>query len=598
MKRFLTLLFIVCMLFSICGCSTEYELYTLLPNEFLLGESVSDSGEIITPESQYNDTAQLTVEDINAMNNGDTQMVFSDDGYLTFLNGKYYENKVEDQEDAVESIKGIAALIGLGKGSDFFCEYGARDPNGYCIYTFKQRYGEQTIQYGTLRVIVDPDGYTAGFACSFTPNIGRAEEVEWIPQETAEQIVLNTYEGKELTVYSEYTEKVAVTVDEVVYSAYVVYTNNFIKSAVTAGMPYLEHYVSYDGRLLNTLSTATVASDTLDERALNYFEGMETSSYTGTVTLCDGSTKQVTVPIAYSPQDNMYYLMDAERKIAVADYASFVYQGFVNFSSSSTGKDWDNNHLIAYSNYMEVYDFFANLGIDSVDGTGVPILICCDWVDQNGVPYNNACNMGIINGFNVFGASDANTFTEAIDVCAHEYTHGITGYSMGGSVYLNNTGAINEAYSDILGNIVEMSLGRTYDTSQWLVGEMSGAALRSMSDPHASNPAQPVSLSDPNFYPLIPDEYMNDYDYVQNHDNGGVHINNSLLSQMAYKLFAAGMSYEEQAWLWITSIELMTPLSEYEEVYAALMMSMEMNGIDEKYEQILTDAFREAQLIG
>ena len=87
MKRFLTLLFIVCMLFSICGCSTEYELYTLLPNEFLLGESVSDSGEIITPESQYNDTAQLTVEDINAMNNGDTQMVFSDDGYLTFLNG-------------------------------------------------------------------------------------------------------------------------------------------------------------------------------------------------------------------------------------------------------------------------------------------------------------------------------------------------------------------------------------------------------------------------------------------------------------------------------------------------------------------------------
>ena len=81
-------------------------------------------------------------------------------------------------------------------------------------------------------------------------------------------------------------------------------------------------------------------------------------------------------------------------------------------------------------------------------------------------------------------------------------------------------------------------------------------------------------------------------------DLGGVHINSSLLSGVAYKICAAGMSLADAASLWATTIELITPLSEYEEVYAALLMSLEINGFDEGYQQVVTDAFNDAELLG
>lgn len=588
-RSMVSLLLLVMLLLTSCA-PAAYNTYDLTPNEYLMGEDGSQTG-VYTPDGS---TVQLTVEDIQAMNGGNAYMLFDSDGYLNFLNGRYYNGKVANQEDAVASIQGIAKLLGLGAGSEFYCLFGERDKNNYTYYTFQQRYGESTVQYASLRIAVDPEGYPCGLACSFEPNLGIVEEVEWITPEQAVEAANNVWEQLQLTIYPEYTRKVSITISEMQFNCYAVYAANPVNDAVLAGQPYWEILVTHSGEYIATRSTSYIANTTIDEKAYEYFEGKTPITWTGTVAHHDGTTETITVPVAYSESEGLYYLMDVERKIAVADYAAMEFTRHVDFLTSYDGTTWNNKTLWAYYNYIRVYDYFAERGYRSSDGTGVPILVLDNYVDQNGNPVDNACSIGIINGFACFATSRINNYGEAVDVCCHEFTHGFTSYSMGGMEYLNETGAINEAFSDIFGNIVEMSLGATWDQDAWLIGEMSGRTDRCMSNPNIYY--QPVSKSDPYFCPPIPDDKLTDWDYIGKNDMGGVHINNSLLGQMAYKLFAAGMSMDDQMWVWMTCCELMTPRSGYREVYGALMMSLEINGLSQ-YGEVMTDAFLAAELI-
>ncbi len=598
--------FVLCVLLlaaALSGCfPKEYESYTLLPNEFLLGETLSEGGELIYGGGD-SENRQLTAQDISDMNDGDCYMVFNDEGYLTFLKGTYYDGVITDHENAIESLWGIQELLGISKGSEFYSTYGQKDSKGYTYYTYQQRYGGYTVTAATLRIIVDPNGHTAGLACSFTPNLGIAEEVEWISAQQAEDVIRATY--PKANIYPEYTTQVSVTIEDRQIYAWAVYSDHMWISG-EATLPYLEHLVSYDGYYIDSAAVSVPTNSTqrdqanayVDERANALFEGMTPDTYTGTVTRIDGTVQSITVPTAYDPKADMYYLMDVERKIAAADYYSFDYQANVVLQSSPDNSGWENDHLLAYNNYIQAYDFYANLGIYSTDGTGTPILVLCDYADRERNPVDNACSMGIKQGFACFGASAAmedHSYSEALDVCVHEFTHGVTGYSMGGNVYMNATGAINEAYSDIMGNIAEMSLDATYDKERWLIGEMSGYAMRCMSDPNAGR--QPSSVSDPYYQPPIPKDKLNDREYVEENDKGGVHINNSLLSQVAYKLWKAGMHFDEQAKLWLATMEYVTPLAEYREIYGCLLMAFDIYQVDKQYYDVVTDAFLDAGLI-
>ena len=144
---------------------------------------------------------QLTIEDIQAMNGDSTVVdIYSNKGYLSFLLGKFYDKPVRNAEDGVESIKGLASLLGLGKGCEFFAVYSERDDDGYMYYTYQQRYGGNTLLYSTLRVVVDPDGYTAGLSCSFVPNLGIVEDQGGITAAEAENIVRSA-QGASLRYY-------------------------------------------------------------------------------------------------------------------------------------------------------------------------------------------------------------------------------------------------------------------------------------------------------------------------------------------------------------------------------------------------------------
>ena len=186
--------------------------------------------------------------------------------------------------------------------------------------------------------------------------------------------------------------------------------------------------------------------------------------------------------------------------------------------SSNANAGWLADGVSAAYNLSLVYDYYENHhhrnAIDGQGGTMISIV-------RVGSNYNNA----FWNGQAMF-FGDAVPFAGALDVVAHELTHGVTQHTAN-LVYKNQSGALNEAMSDIFGEMVEAaSKGGQPD---WLLGSPPlQKPFRDMKDPH-----NPNTIGAP--YPA----HMNEY--VQtSQDNGGVHINSSIINH-AYYLIAAGL---------------------------------------------------------
>jgi len=113
-----------------------------------------------------------------------------------------------------------------------------------------------------------------------------------------------------------------------------------------------------------------------------------------------------------------------------------------------------------------------------------------------------------------------------LDVVAHEFTHGVTQYSSS-LVYQGESGALNEAMSDIMAAAVERSYGSS-ESNTLKVGEtvwtpgITGDSMRYMDDPARNY--------DRDWYPSR---------YIGNSDSGGVHWNSGI-ANLAFSLMVKG----------------------------------------------------------
>ncbi|MBI3796284.1 MAG: M4 family metallopeptidase [Deltaproteobacteria bacterium] len=146
----------------------------------------------------------------------------------------------------------------------------------------------------------------------------------------------------------------------------------------------------------------------------------------------------------------------------------------------------------------------------------------CPSADQ--CPYQNAYWDG---EQMVYGAG----FPAADDVDAHELTHAVT-QSSANLLYYKQSGALNESFSDIFGETVDLTNSGGTDTAavRWLIGEdIPGiGAIRNMMNPPAYG--NPGKVSDPQFQcsAVI--------------DRGGVHTNSGVPNH-AYALMVDGGTY-------------------------------------------------------
>lgn len=176
----------------------------------------------------------------------------------------------------------------------------------------------------------------------------------------------------------------------------------------------------------------------------------------------------------------------------------------------------------AYDYAGDTYNFYWNYhGRDSIDNAGMQLISTTRYCpDVLLCPYPNA----FWDGTQMVYGED---FASADDVVAHEMTHGVTDHESG-LIYYAQSGAINEAFSDIWGEFVDLTNGRGNDdpSVRWLLGEdLPGGAIRNMSNPPAYG--NPDRIWSPSFY-------------CGTCDNAGVHTNSGIANKAAYLMTDGG----------------------------------------------------------
>ena len=128
----------------------------------------------------------------------------------------------------------------------------------------------------------------------------------------------------------------------------------------------------------------------------------------------------------------------------------------------------------------------------------------------------------------------------SIDIMAHEFTHLVTEKNgNGGLVYIGESGALNESFSDIIGIAVkEYATG----SNDWLIGSnivINASNMRSMMDPNNSYDGRVGLLSSPQPKTFNDNRYwVNPLDTAR--DNGGVHTNSGVQNYWFYLLSEGG----------------------------------------------------------
>ncbi|MHB9027934.1 MAG: M4 family metallopeptidase [Candidatus Latescibacterota bacterium] len=243
----------------------------------------------------------------------------------------------------------------------------------------------------------------------------------------------------------------------------------------------------------------------------------------------------------------VYSLADPGANIYTYDAKGKVITNSANLAlATSQNNIWpDSIAVSAHANVRATYDYYLQkhnrLGVDGKK-MRLPVIV---HFTEDGKPYYNAFWAG---EYMAFG--DGLPFAAALDVVAHELTHGVTQFTVG-LEYRFQSGALNEAISDIMASFVD---------PDWLMGEdLPGGAIRDILNPEKFGlPA-----------------HMNNYREMSiSQDNGGVHINEGIPSR-ACALLTEAIGREKAANILyhILDARYLAPRAEFTDMRLAAIQS-------------------------
>jgi thermolysin len=215
-------------------------------------------------------------------------------------------------------------------------------------------------------------------------------------------------------------------------------------------------------------------------------------------------------------------------------------------SSADLGRDsdnvWTDGAVVdahVYAGYTYDY-YFKRHGRHGLDNADIPVhsithaLRREDWTlyddDVVGSYFANAFYFG--DGIMYYGdglppsvsffGQRVNYLAGALDIVAHELTHGVTDYSSA-LIYRNESGALNEAFSDMMAVAAEFEFQP--EKADYLLAEdvFTPGGIRSMQNPQA--------FGDPDHYSIR---------FTGAGDNGGVHINSGIPNNAYYLAIEGG----------------------------------------------------------
>jgi hypothetical protein len=259
------------------------------------------------------------------------------------------------------------------------------------------------------------------------------------------------------------------------------------------------------------------------------------------------------------------------------------------------GQPWTGRGDVdaAYRHMGVVYDYFkSRFGRDGIDGEGSRMTATVRYCPSYGCPWRNAeWRWGPQQA--TFGSG----WAKADDIVAHEYIHGILD-AEAPLFYHYQSGAINESFADVFGELVDLSYpgGNDAPRTRWKIGEDTpGGHFRDMRDPTRKG---------------HPDRVRSPHWHTGTNDFGGVHRNNGVGNKAAYLMAVGGrfrgfaikgIGKERTARVWYQALTTrLTSAANYVDLADALVSACTdlagSNGIEFQHCAAVRDATRATQM--
>ena len=233
-------------------------------------------------------------------------------------------------------------------------------------------------------------------------------------------------------------------------------------------------------------------------------------------------------PMDFDEKKGVINIYDAQNKPVNNKLSNDVQYYRLESDSSTSG--WLADAVSASYNLSKTFDYYKDKhDRNSLDGEGGRITA----VIQFGKDYKNAF---WVTGPNMMFFGKGDNYTASIDIVGHELSHGVTSVESN-LLYQYQSGAMNESLSDIFGEAIERF---SQGSNDWIIGAELTEPFRSMKDPGSFL----IQAGMP--YPSKMSEYIN-----TTQDNGGIHLNSSIINHAFYLLaeggnYAIGMDKAEQ----------------------------------------------------
>ena len=357
----------------------------------------------------------------------------------------------------------------------------------------------------------------------------------WDEKESATELNYKKPEGELVIVPLVHTGEVKLAYKFDIYSLMPIYRDEVYVDAATGAVLYINPIIKH-------ANESRVSKIDLEEENSNIAEALITGN---AATRYSGSRN---IETTLNTATNKYILKDTTRGNGILTYNSGKTNTYPPTNFSDNDNNWieyanlnkDNGALDAHWGAEMTYDFwFTIFGRNSYDNLGTQIKSYVHYSKNPPAGFANAFWNGSVMTYGD-GSGGVGILT-SLDVCAHEIGHAVCS-STANLAYQNQSGALNEGYSDIWGACIEQ-FGRNNgnldvmppaNSPVWKIAEdlsSTGNPFRSMSNPNSKG--DPDTFKGTNYTNTADDGNCTP---AEGNDYCGVHTNSGVLNHWFFIL--------------------------------------------------------------
>ena len=463
-------------------------------------------------------------------------------GLVQHLSGKLSEDARDDFKSiAAQFLNTNKSLFGFDDlESNFLQKQVSTDHFGMMHLTLQQIHQGIPVLHHLLKVHTDVDGsisavsnkYSRDINISTTPQISQSDAIALAREHIGN--INAAYKDVELVIYPD---------NNVAHLTY----KFDVLSSVDNAWTYLVD--AHNGEILNTFSlifpeaTFGIGINALGETidSLNIYSGSD-FNWEDIQVISDLIDTVFGFP-SHIPATGNYNLVDESdillgRIITTTSEEPYLFNlSFVNSITDSFNVDSMSHFagVSAHDYHRKTLDYYhQKFGREGWLYPGSRILGSVDYGHGDNISVNNAYYNHWAKWVKYgMGEGPYGPWSAGIDVCAHEMAHGVTAHSSG-LIYQNQSGGLNESFSDVMGYLVEAEY---QDGGDWLMAEdvsIYGSPIRNMQDPPAESQPDHINHS---YYVPFTDDPNSENDY------GGVHTNSGIPNKVFYLVVQGDAHY-------------------------------------------------------